>query len=121
MDNKSAHWSSRIATLAILVMLGSVASGTAAAEGSYPIAGVRPQERPQGAPTITEFKKAPGWYSRALTGVSQPFPYSLRFLEDQEAWYTPFTLPGMTGPYDIRGWHAQPPAAGPQRGLRPGT
>ncbi|OYX43944.1 MAG: hypothetical protein B7Z02_07110 [Rhodobacterales bacterium 32-67-9] len=26
----------------------------------------------------------------------------LKFLEDQGAWYTPFTRPGMTGPYKIR-------------------
>ena len=27
------------------------------------------------------------------------------FLEDQGNWYTPFNHPGMTGRYDIRGWH----------------
>lgn len=42
---------------------------------------------------------------RALTGVEPPYPASLRFLEDQGAWHTPFIHPGMTGPYDIRRWH----------------
>lgn len=42
---------------------------------------------------------------RALTGGEPPYPASLRFLEDQGAWHTPFTHPGMTGPYDIRRWH----------------
>jgi hypothetical protein len=37
--------------------------------------------------------------------VSQPYPASLRFLEDQGNWYTPFNRPGMLPPYDIRGWH----------------
>ena len=45
------------------------------------------------------------WYQRALTGVAPPYPSSLRFLEDQGEWYTPFNHPGMTGPYDIRRWH----------------
>ena len=43
---------------------------------------------------------------RALRGVDQPYPASLvGVLKDQGAWYTPFTQPGMTGPYDIRGYH----------------
>ncbi len=45
------------------------------------------------------------WYREALTGVERPYPYSLKFLEDQGAWYTPFNRPGMTGRYDIRHWH----------------
>ncbi len=71
------------------------------------IAGVKPDQRPEGAPVITEYKKDGAWYTRALTGVIPPYPSSLRFLEDQGAWFTPFIHPGMTGPYDIRGWHSQ--------------
>lgn len=71
------------------------------------IAGVEPSVRPEGAPVITEMAKDAAWYSLALTGVSQPYPASLRFLEDQGAWFTPFIHPGMTGPYDIRSWHSQ--------------
>jgi len=37
--------------------------------------------------------------------LQPPYPSNFRFLEDQQAWYTPFTQPGMTGAYDIRGWH----------------
>jgi hypothetical protein len=49
---------------------------------------------------------------QALHGVSSPFPESLKFLNDQGRWFTPFTHPGMTGPYDLRGWHVEPtPAA----------
>ena len=69
------------------------------------IAGVDPSTRPAGAPVVTEYPKDGAWYQRALTGISQPYPSSLRFLEDQGAWFTPFIHPGMTGPYDIRGWH----------------
>ncbi len=72
---------------------------------AYPIAGVKPDQRPEGAPVIKEFKKDAEWYARALHGVVPPYPASLHFLENQGAWYTPFNHPGMTGPYDIRGWH----------------
>ncbi len=80
----------------------SIAKG----EASDPfIAGVKPYQRPENAPVITQVYKDQAWYMRALTGVSQPYPYSLRFLDDQGNWYTPFSRPGMTGYYDIRGWH----------------
>ena len=69
------------------------------------VAGTSPAERPAGAPTITTVTRAEQWYQRALTGVAPPYPSSLRFLEDQGEWYTPFNHPGMTGPYDIRRWH----------------
>ena len=72
---------------------------------SQHISGVDPATRPKGAPVITEFSKDGDWYARALTGVAAPYPTSLKFLEDQGAWFTPFTHPGMPGPYDIRGWH----------------
>ena len=77
------------------------------AEGGFPIAGTQPSERPVGAPMILEVQKPPGWYTRALTGISQPYPASLRFLEDQGNWYTPFNHPGMPGYYDIRHWHGE--------------
>jgi hypothetical protein len=70
-----------------------------------PIAGTNPSQRPVGAPVITEVDHPGSWYTAALHGVSQPYPYSLRFLEDQGNWYTPFNRPGMPGWYDIRGWH----------------
>lgn len=70
------------------------------------IAGVEPSMRPAGAPTITEFVKPAGWYEKALHGVSQPYPASLKFLENVGGWWEPFGNPGMHGHYDIRGWHA---------------
>ena len=69
------------------------------------IAGTMPWQRPD-APVVTEVVKPEGWYGRALTGIEPPFPASLRFLEDQGNWFTPFIHPGMLPPYDIRGWHA---------------
>jgi hypothetical protein len=80
-----------------------------AEEMAYPIAGEKPDARPEGAPRLVSYDKGSDWYTRSLIGVSRPYVLSLRFLEDQGAWYTPFTVPGMTGPYDIRNWHAFSP------------
>ncbi len=86
--------------------------GVVAGFGSYccnaadnPIAGTTPWQRPAGAPVITSVDHDSAWFQRALTGISRPYPSSLRFLDDQGNWYTPFNHPGMTGLYDIRGWH----------------
>lgn len=75
--------------------------------GDYPIAGVNPDRRPDGAPVITDVVKDGQWYTQALTGVESPYPASLRFLEDQGNWFTPFSHPGMTGRYDLRHWHGR--------------
>ncbi len=85
--------------------VGLVLLGTMATAQEQFIAGVKPAERPEGAPVIETVTKNAQWYGDALSGVEQPYPYSLRFLEDQGNWFNPFLNPGMTGPYDIRGWH----------------
>ncbi len=70
------------------------------------IAGTSPERRPENAPVISkEIDKNGNWYGKALTGVAQPYPYSLHFLENQGGWFNPFIHPGAPGPYDIRGWH----------------
>jgi hypothetical protein len=75
------------------------------------VAGTEPSLRPVGAPVLLSFTKDAAWYRTALSGIeAPPYPFSLRFLEDQGAWYTPFNRPGLTGPYDIRNWHG--PASG---------
>lgn len=100
----------------------AVAAGTAAllgaaslqgawaepAPGAAFVAGTTPSQRPADAPVVTEVDKPAAWYDRALFGVSEPYPASMKFLDDEGAWYTPFNRPGMTGPYDIRGWHTTP-------------
>ncbi|MCL2887299.1 MAG: hypothetical protein FWF20_11085 [Betaproteobacteria bacterium] len=83
---------------------GAVLAAEAASEPSF-IAGTAPDRRRTDVPTI---KVAPPLdEKRALHGVEQPYPASLGMLRDQGAWYTPFTRPGMTGAYDIRGYHRQ--------------
>ena len=103
---------SRHITIALALMVANALpafaqdAATAEPEAGAPfIAGVVPSERPAGAQVIEVFDKTDAWYAQALTGVSEPYPASLHFLEDQGAWFTPFIHPGMTHPYDIRGWH----------------
>jgi len=91
--------------LASAIFITIVALLSFEGHATYPVAGVRPDARPAGAPTITTVTKDAAWYARALTGIDPPYPRSLRFLEDQGAWYTPFTRPGMLPPYDLRHWH----------------
>jgi len=97
--------SHRIAALLCSAVCGLLVS-TATTAGN-PIAGVNPHQRPVGAPVISALQKDGAWYQRALTGISQPYPHSLRFLEDQGNWHTPFNRPGMPPPYDIRGWYGR--------------
>jgi hypothetical protein len=93
----------------LLVSAGIIASGSASLAnqetGSYPVAGLEPAKRPAGAPTLTGNDKGKEWLDRALTGVTKPYPDSLRFLYSQGGWYTPFDHPGMLGRYDLRAWH----------------
>jgi len=81
--------------------------GIGAQAAEYPVAGVKPGQRPENAPVISEVSHDSAWFQKALTGIERPYPYSLKFLDDQGAWYTPFNRPGMTGPYDVRGWHTR--------------
>lgn len=94
------------------LLVGAVLSGSAAAEPQEFVAGTAPDRRPEGAPRITTFEKSPAWTAAATAGVTEPIPASLKFLNDQGAWFTPFIHPGMGGPYDIRGLRAHRPGKG---------
>ena len=97
----------RISTLtsALILFATLSANSLASEESEYPVAGSEPSQRPQGAPVIERVKHDKQWYEEALTGVNQPYPRSLRFLDSQGNWYTPFNRPGMPAPYDLRGWY----------------
>ena len=94
---------SRVGRAALWLLFAAPAANAS----GYPIAGVDPSQRPAGAPQILNVDRTGAWYQSALHGVTRPYPNSLRFLEDQGNWHTPFNRPGMTGRYDIRGWHGQ--------------
>lgn len=92
-------------SLPVHIVLLCLLGASAQAQSPYPIAGVTPDARPQGAPTITEVVRDKAWRQRYLSGVVEPYT-NIPGLTDQGAWYTPFNRPGMPPPYDLRGWHA---------------
>ncbi len=91
--------------LTILLCCFCCVGAVSVAHAKYPIAGVKPYARPDGAPMIQMSGHHQGWFERAMTGVEKPYPQSLGFIKNQGNWYTPFVIPGMQRPYDIRGWH----------------
>lgn len=101
----SALMNAKIFSMAVL--LSALASvSLAQANAGMPVAGLAPAARPVDAPRITA-ALAPD-KTQALHGVTEPVPSSLRFLNHQGGWFNPFAFPGMTPPYDLRGWHARP-------------
>ena len=91
--------------LSIVVIIFSASLSIPSLLNASYIAGENPDQRPAGAPVKSDTeKKDNAWYGDALFGVTQPFPRSLKFLESQGDWYTPFSHPGMPGRYDLRGW-----------------
>lgn len=99
------EFSRPLAVVAIVagVVAAVVLPGAARAEVS--IAGLQPDARPAGAPSVTTFARTPAAAKAATAGISKPFPPTLKFLADQGAWYTPFDRAGMPGRYDIRKRH----------------
>ena len=69
------------------------------------VAGLKPAQRPVGAPIVARFDQSAAWRAAALRGIEEP-QTGLGFLKDQGAWYTPFNQPNLAGRYDIRGLHA---------------
>lgn len=98
-------WCARMRSCSRLIPITIISTCSQPLFADISVAGVKPHERPQHAPTITQVNRDADWFKRALTGISRPYPASLRFLESQGNWYTPFIHPGAEPPYDIRGWH----------------
>lgn len=89
---------------ASLLAMASIVNSPAAAADEF-VAGTTPDRRPQNAPRITTLEHTPAMRAQSLRGISKPIPPSLRFVDDQGGWYTPFTRPNMPGRYDIRNLH----------------
>jgi hypothetical protein len=91
---------SRLLILTILALGGF--RGAAAADF---IAGSTPSHRPDSAPVIKQHELTPEALGRRLHGVADPLPNNVVDAALAGAWFMPLAYPGMTGPYDIRGWH----------------
>ena len=92
-----------------ILLFSFISAIPAAAQQGPAIAGLHPDVRPAGAPVLAAVTRDDAWFQAALFGVAPPAPESLRWLADQGEWFTPFIHAGMTGPYDLRGWHAAEP------------
>lgn len=92
----------------LLVSAGALAQAPQAmpepAQASY-VSDRHAQHRPDGAPVLASTPVDQDTQRRRLKGVSQPWPGNLARIAAQGAWYSPMFLPGMTGPYDLRGLH----------------
>ena len=95
------------------------ATGAPAQTAGY-VAGVHPHQRPDGAPRLTEDVRTPEQLKRELHGVEKPVPGNVESIAATGNWWVPLRQPGMTKPYDPRGWHGTgahpsgvPPAAAP--------
>lgn len=93
----------KIALVMVAGLLLPVGVASAAGEGF--VAGTTPDRRPEGAPKVSKSGLSKEEWAAALKGVSEPYPASLSFLDNQGGWWTPFAHPGMPGPYDIRNLH----------------
>lgn len=74
-----------------------------------PVAGLQPDRRPVAAPRLLEAPVDADLRQRRLAGISQPWPGNVERIAEQGGWYSPMFLPGMSGPYDLRGWHRDRP------------
>lgn len=93
-------------TVALVVSL--VGFSLAASAEPRAVGGITPDRRPEGLPVVSGAGSNPVGSADALHGVAVPPPASIgQWLDDQGSWFTPFSHPGMTGPYDIRKWHAK--------------
>lgn len=103
---RQSRFGSCLGWVAAAAVMGLTSVAAPRIDAAPYVAGVQPDQRPAGAPTITAYDKSGKWQANATHGVTAPVPpHVTKFLADQGAWYTPFTRPGMPGPYDIRQWH----------------
>lgn len=100
-----------------LLVCALIALGlTGTARGADFVAGSAPAQRPANAPTIKQHQITPEALGKRLHGVADPLPPNVVDAALAGAWFMPLAHPGMTGPYDLRGWHrAGPPNVSPVR------
>lgn len=70
-----------------------------------PVAGLKPDRRPEGSPVVAAAPVDPAVKSARLRGISQPWPGNVERIAEQGNWYSPMFHPGMRDPYDLRGLH----------------
>lgn len=96
-----------MSTLRHLALLCCLAGSlTAQAQSSAPpVAGLKPDRRPEGAPVVLPEPVDAATRNARLTGITTPLPGNVERIAEQGNWYSPMFRPGMPGPYDLRGRH----------------
>lgn len=76
------------------------------AQTTSPTAGLQPDRRPDGAPQLAQATLTPEKRDQVLRGIERPIPGNVESIATTGSWWVPLRNPGMTGPYDLRGWHS---------------
>lgn len=92
-------------------LLGACVAVASAAPGY--IAGLVPDQRPAGAPVKADSPRTPEQMARYLRGVEGAPPGNVSQIVGTGDWWVPMRQPGMTAPYDLRGWHRAGTSAAP--------
>ncbi|MDR2851999.1 MAG: hypothetical protein LBV61_02920 [Burkholderiaceae bacterium] len=92
--------------LSLLFAFGLMACVTGAgAQTGVHIAGLQPDRRPDTAPQLAQATRTPYQVERALHGIEAPVPGNVQSIAATGNWWVPLRAPGMSAPYDLRGWH----------------
>lgn len=75
------------------------------------VAGLVPDQRPAGTPVKADSPPTSEQMARYLKGVEGTPPGNVTHIVGTGNWWVPMRHPGMTPPYDPRGWHTSTPAA----------
>lgn len=70
------------------------------------VAGLAPDRRPAGAPTVQAYTPSKTAVQVHLKGVEPPAPPNVRQVAEAGPWFIPMHAAGMTPPYDLRGHHS---------------
>lgn len=108
MDKLKLPWPTPLALAVAATLAATVLAPDAQAQatGAAPwVAGLTPDRRPEAAPTEAALTADAALRQRRLAGISRPWPGQIERVAEQGRWYSPMFLAGMTGLYDLRGWH----------------
>ncbi|MCL2874900.1 MAG: hypothetical protein FWF12_01125 [Betaproteobacteria bacterium] len=89
-----------------LVFCLPVAAGSAVGQTVGFVAGLHPDWRPDEAVQLAQSTLAPEQLERALHGIDRPVSGNVELIAATGRWWVPLRRPGMTPPYDLRGWHS---------------
>ncbi|HMZ01010.1 MAG TPA: hypothetical protein PLW24_20690 [Burkholderiaceae bacterium] len=104
----------RFAFVALIVLAAGLSGAPVLAQSlDLSVAGLQPDRRPEAAPRQVAPTADAALKQRRLQGVEQPWPGNVERIAEQGAWFSPMFAPGMTGRYDLRGWHRHSGAAQP--------